>query len=198
MKKCNKCEKIKNTSEFYSDKRNKDKLQGICKDCFNKRQTNLCRTKIGLINRIYSHQRENCRKRNHKYPEYSLKELREWCLSKKEYHLQFEIWKINNYDFKFAPSIDRLNDYKSYSFSNIRIISAIENIRIANLNAKNGVTNKMNKSVCRYNLDGNLIQEYYSLKSAERKTGIRNGNISNCCSGRYKTAGGFIWKYKET
>lgn len=36
---------------------------------------------------------------------------------------------------------------------------------------------------------------YYS---AERATGVRNGNISSCVKGRCKTAGGYIWKlYKE-
>jgi predicted sulfurtransferase len=34
MKKtCNKCNSEKNTSEFYVNNRNKDKLEGTCKDC---------------------------------------------------------------------------------------------------------------------------------------------------------------------
>ena len=36
---------------------------------------------------------------------------------------------------------------------------------------------------------------YFSAKEAERKTGISQGNISACCNGRIKTAGGFTWRY---
>lgn len=37
--------------------------------------------------------------------------------------------------------------------------------------------------------------KYPSLKEAERQTGIHRQNISNCCKGNQKTAGGFIWEY---
>lgn len=35
MKNCNKCGLPKEFSKYHSDKRNSDKLQGICKDCYN-------------------------------------------------------------------------------------------------------------------------------------------------------------------
>ena len=38
-------------------------------------------------------------------------------------------------------------------------------------------------------------QEFYSLREAERKTGIKHNHISNCCKGINKTSGGFHWKY---
>jgi hypothetical protein len=41
----------------------------------------------------------------------------------------------------------------------------------------------------------NKIAEYKSISDAERKNGI--SHISMCCSGKRKTAGGFIWKYKN-
>lgn len=36
---------------------------------------------------------------------------------------------------------------------------------------------------------------YYSLSEASRKTKIFVGNISKCCNGIRKTAGGYIWRY---
>lgn len=36
---------------------------------------------------------------------------------------------------------------------------------------------------------------YTSLHDAERKTGVDYRNIHACCSGRYKTSGGYHWKY---
>lgn len=46
--------------------------------------------------------------------------------------------------------------------------------------------------------DGEVITEYKSIQEAERTTGIAGPNICACCKGkRYKTAGGFIWQYKN-
>lgn len=58
--------------------------------------------------------------------------------------------------------------------------------------------NKEKHKVEQFSLDNISIAIYDSLMDAERATGIRNGNISSCIKGRYKTAGGYIWKlYKE-
>lgn len=48
-----------------------------------------------------------------------------------------------------------------------------------------------------YQIDENLniLSVYCSINEAGRKTGIPCGNISSCCRGRYKTAGGFKWRY---
>lgn len=53
-----------------------------------------------------------------------------------------------------------------------------------------------NKFVMQYDKDMNLICEYPSVRFAERKTNINRSNIIKCCNGKYKSAGGFIWKYK--
>lgn len=45
--------------------------------------------------------------------------------------------------------------------------------------------------------NGEFINEYQSAKEAERITGISNSNIIQCCKGKLKTTGGFVWKYKE-
>lgn len=64
------------------------------------------------------------------------------------------------------------------------------------------VENK-SKPILQYTLDGEFVAEYPSTREAERQTGIKQTNISNCCIGairkgyKCKSAGGFIWKYKE-
>lgn len=45
--------------------------------------------------------------------------------------------------------------------------------------------------------DGDIINEYNSIKEASEKTGIIKQNISSALTGRYKSAGGFQWKYKN-
>ena len=53
------------------------------------------------------------------------------------------------------------------------------------------------KSILQFSKYGEFIAEYPSIHEAERNTGCNNCNICNCCKGNRKSAGGFIWKYKE-
>lgn len=51
------------------------------------------------------------------------------------------------------------------------------------------------KAVVQLDFDGNCVQSFANAHEAERKTGIRNGNIGRCCRGRAKSAGGYKWQY---
>lgn len=51
--------------------------------------------------------------------------------------------------------------------------------------------------VKQFNLNGEFIAEYNSFTEAEKATGVDHSGISCCCKGKYKTAGGYIWKYKQ-
>ena len=42
---------------------------------------------------------------------------------------------------------------------------------------------------------GELLATFPSLAEAERVTEINQGNISSCCNGKYKSAGGYKWRY---
>jgi hypothetical protein len=54
------------------------------------------------------------------------------------------------------------------------------------------------KSVAQLSIgDGEVIKVYSSVSDAERQTGISRGNISNCCNGRSKSAGGYKWRYED-
>ena len=53
------------------------------------------------------------------------------------------------------------------------------------------------KKVFQYTKDGKFVKEFYSTQEAKRCTGINQGNIWACCTGRYKSAGGYIWKFKN-
>ena len=53
------------------------------------------------------------------------------------------------------------------------------------------------KTVLQYTLDKILINEFISAAEASRQTNINICCIRDCCRGRQKTAGGFIWRYKE-
>lgn len=53
------------------------------------------------------------------------------------------------------------------------------------------------KPIAQYDKAGTLIAEYPSLKAASEMTGINSGSICCACQGKRKSAGNYIWKYKE-
>jgi hypothetical protein len=57
--------------------------------------------------------------------------------------------------------------------------------------------NKLGTSINQKDKNNNIIAEYLSQAEAFRQTGIRQGDISACCLGKQKTAGGFIWEFKN-
>ena len=61
---------------------------------------------------------------------------------------------------------------------------------------KFGKDNHSSKPVLQYSKLGKFIAEFESQTEASRKTGTSKGNLSSACNGKYKSAGGFIWKYK--
>lgn len=68
-----------------------------------------------------------------------------------------------------------------------------------NIKAKN--IHKQNSSLCKpvlqYDINNNLINEYYSISEAANKLKVSDANIIRCCKGKKLIAYGFIWKYKK-
>lgn len=62
--------------------------------------------------------------------------------------------------------------------------------------AKYRTNGKCSKAVLQYDLVGNFIKEFPSLKEVQRQLGYDTGSISNCCRGKAKTSGGYKWRYK--
>lgn len=55
---------------------------------------------------------------------------------------------------------------------------------------------KRSKTVEQYSRDGVFIQEWESALVAGKVLTVNRSSISDCCCGRRKTAGNFIWKHK--
>ena len=56
---------------------------------------------------------------------------------------------------------------------------------------------KLSKPVLQYEKSGGFVKEWKSTWDVERNLGYFHNYISDCCTGRYKCAYGFIWKYKD-
>ena len=52
---------------------------------------------------------------------------------------------------------------------------------------------KRSKPVLQFDLNNNFINRYESMREAEKQLKIKH--IYDCCNGKLKTSGGFIWRY---
>ena len=195
-KRCTACNEIKDVNQFYFISRIKAPATE-CKKCHNKRTNNYKHTKRGLITSIYFHQIESSKRRNNENPTYTKEDLLNFAVISIEFNLLYNDWVNSRYNKLLAPTFDRKNDYDGYSFSNFnKWMTWGDNKRKGHNDRKNGINNKISKSVLQYDLNGCFIKEYYSHRDAERQTKVCQGHISKVCNGIRATAGGFIWKNK--
>jgi hypothetical protein len=63
-------------------------------------------------------------------------------------------------------------------------------------NKNKSIINKHKKPIIQCDLHMTIITEFESITEASRKLNINNSCILECCKGRQKTSGGFIFRYK--
>lgn len=84
---------------------------------------------------------------------------------------------------------------KKHSKSNIE---KIKNNRIVNQERINEISRKNNsKSILQYDLEGNFIKEYESIKIAAMEIGLSESLIGKTCRGVVKNPKKFIFKFKD-
>ena len=60
-----------------------------------------------------------------------------------------------------------------------------------------GTENHRARQISQYDLNNNFIRNYEYIKDASEQLKIDASSISSVCKGKRKTAGGYIWKYKQ-
>ena len=92
---------------------------------------------------------------------------------------------------------------KNNAVWNLNLMTAKENANWGTRNdrmlkARNKTSERWaEKVVEQYTKDGQLVKEYKSVAEVVRVNNFGQGNISNCCNGKLKSAYGYVWKYKE-
>lgn len=61
----------------------------------------------------------------------------------------------------------------------------------------NGSKNPRARRTAQYSLSGELINIWECAKDAATVLNLNYCSITNCCTGRYSSSGGFIWRYIE-
>lgn len=97
-------------------------------------------------------------------------------------------WTKNNCEYKMTPSIDRIDKNGDYNIDNLQIIT----------HSDNSGKDKEKLPILMYDLNGNFIKEWESKWEAHLALKIPNGNLVKVCYGERKSAGGYIWKFKES
>ena len=79
--------------------------------------------------------------------------------------------------------------------NNLEWIRHIDNCNYGSRNER--VADSLSKPILQYSKYGEFIKEWPSALEVKRVLGIANSHIIDCCKGRRKSAGGFVWRYKE-
>lgn len=150
------------------------------------------KTPKGLATNLYNKIKERSVKCGWTVP-FSLAGFQQWFFQQSETKYLMFAWKKNNYASPWRPSVDRIDCKKSYSFSNMRLVTWR-----ANREKGNFENSQVTTEVIQLSLRNEPISVYSSIKDAVKETGCHQGLISACCQGKRTKTGGFKWRYGRT
>ena len=145
-----------------------------------------------------------------------IKIIKERILKKQKHYHGYLYVVLNNkkkYIHRLVAQtfLDNPNNYKEINhkdgnkqnnvYSNLEWCTRSQNVkhsyRLGLLKSRIGKNNNQSKQVLQYNLNGNFIKEWESIKEASRFLKINDSSISACCKHKQNKAGNYIWRYKK-
>lgn len=196
---CKTCTK-KRTNLYYHNNQDIIKKKRIepDKEC----RQRIKRTKTGWYTKTYGRMmRDNKKKFGTPLP-FTKDEFIQWMEEnyKKKFEKLFHEYVESNCDKYLNPSIDRIDDYKSYVLENMQLITWKENDIKGHCGIKTKTTcanmgRNCGKIVIQYDEDKNEIMRFSSTHEAQRILGYDSSLIARACREGWKSKG-FYWKYQ--
>ena len=94
------------------------------------------------------------------------------------------------------PQVNHKDENKlNNCVENLEWSTAKENNNFGTRNERAG--NSLSIPILQYSKSGKFIREWTGAHEVERVLGIYHTSITQCCKGKRKSAGGFVWRYKE-
>lgn len=129
-----------------------------------------------------------------KYPDYQ-KEILSYCC---EYLVDYlESYYISKYDSMNPENGYNMesggNENKHISEDTKKKISEFQKGKTLSDDTKKKISKSLSINVYCVELD----KEFYGIREAARELGLSGSAISKCCRGKYKSTGGYHFRYKE-
>ena len=121
--------------------------------------------------------------------------------------LEYRKRKVSKYDLNgdFVKTFDSIKEAADAGFSDNNIqdccVGRIKSHggfiwRYAEDSPPSKYRKKQQRAIEQYTVDGIFLRSWESIIDATKNLGIGGNSITTCCKGKYKSAGGFVWKYK--
>lgn len=103
--------------------------------------------------------------------------------------------RVASTDFADLKRLEKIKNNTDYAARTANTdYTSFQDKRVANTDYK-AIAEKNKKPLLQFSKDGIFIGKWTSVKEAGETLHISRGNISSCCTGVLKSAGGFIWRY---
>jgi len=140
------------------------------------------------INQLYKAMVRNSRKRKHNPPCFSISEFKEWITSQPRFENIIKNWVDSSFNTYLAPSVDRIDDNVGYMFSNMQLVTWVENMEKSH--------NDRSHEVYVYDIKGNLVKKVSNSFAASLFTKDSPFVVRNNCKGVSKLSScGYQYKY---
>ena len=102
--------------------------------------------------------------------------------------------QASNFIWRYDGSENDIEEYVRHTTKGYRHTEAAKDkMRVARIGKTGGARAR---AVLKYDLEGNFIEEYVSSNNADDMNGLSHGNVYAACSGKKKSVGGFMWRFK--